>query len=461
MIRKWVSASSLSLLLVGCANVGMELPETTALPEQWQQTEFINADFLELEWWREFDDPLLNQLQGQMLAKNLDLQLSAQRLLQAYDLLQVQRAAQRPELGAESSYQRQRDALKAEDQAWSNRTQVGFSSVWAIDLWGQLRHRTEAAKAQAAMTLEQQHALQIALMAELASAYVDYRATQQLILVTRQNQAAAEQNLSLTQKREELGVATRLEVEQANSQLKITVADLPLLEEQAHRLINAMSLLLNQTPNTLTAQLSEATEVPMIKRSIATGVPSELAQRRPDIRMAEQHLRQTTAMINAAKADFYPSIRLTGNIGLDALHTSDLSNWSSRAFSFGPSLYLPIFTGGRLTSQLRLTEHKQQEAAIAYQKTVLTAWHEIDNQLMALKTQDQHVNNVQDAVQSAQLAAHIAREQYEYGESDFINVLDSQSQLLRLQLQAVKAQQSKARNQIQLFQALGGGWGDY
>lgn len=450
--------TALASVLWGCASEQMQLPETAEMPQQWQHNQFSNQDYLDLDWWQQFNDPLLNQLQEQMLAQNLDLQLSAQRLLQAYDVLQIQRAAQRPEVGANSSYQRKRDGLQDANNALAKNYQAKLDSSWQVDLWGQLRHRSQAAKEQAAMTLEQQHDLQLLLLAELAQAYIDYRATQQLIAVTQENQATAQHNLSLTVKREELGVATRLEVEQANSQLKITGADLPLLQEQAYRLVNALSLLTNQAPQSLAQQLAVAQPVPLLAQPIASGVPSELAARRPDIRAAEQALRQAVSLKNAAKADFYPSIRLTGNLGFESLQLSDLGHWSNRSFSLGPSIYLPIFTGGRLTSQLRLTEHKQQEAAIYYQQTVLKAWHQIDNALAALDTQDQHLRNVQDAAQSAQVAAHIAREQYEYGDSDFINVLDSQSQLLRLQLQVVKAQQSKAVNQIELFKALGGGW---
>jgi outer membrane protein TolC len=188
------------------------------------------------------------------------------------------------------------------------------------------------------------------------------------------------------------------------------------------------------------------------------GLPSELAQRRPDIQRAEAALHRATAAIGVAKADFYPRLSLGASFGFQALDGSDFGAWNSRDWSYGPSLYLPIFQGGRLTGTLALREHQQQAAAIDYQRTVLAAWHEVDNAMTDYGAEQRHYTALNRAVVDNQQALDMARQRYKEGAIDFLNVLTVQRALLDTQSALVISATQATLDRVQLYKALGGGW---
>jgi NodT family efflux transporter outer membrane factor (OMF) lipoprotein len=191
---------------------------------------------------------------------------------------------------------------------------------------------------------------------------------------------------------------------------------------------------------------------------VPTGIPSDLARRRPDIREAEANLHQATAEVGVAKADFYPSITLSGSGSLQSLQLSQLGSWGSRQFAFGPSISLPIFEGGRLKATLNLRKEQQQEAAISYQRTVLSAWHEIDNALTAYSSQQLRHDDLQATVQDDQKALRLAQAQYTAGTGSFLQVLDAQRSLLSAQQNLTDNTTQISTNLVSLYKALGGGW---
>jgi len=191
---------------------------------------------------------------------------------------------------------------------------------------------------------------------------------------------------------------------------------------------------------------------------VPIGVPSELARRRPDIRQAEAQLHAATADIGVAVADFYPKITLSGSIGLQALKAKDLGNWSARQYGLGPTISLPIFEGGRLRATLALRKVEQQEAALNYQQTVLQAWHDVDNALVAYSAEQRRHDALAAAETQQALALRLARERYTQGVSDFLNVLDAERALLQSQQQLADSSVNISTNLVQLYKALGGGW---
>ncbi len=276
--------------------------------------------------------------------------------------------------------------------------------------------------------------------------------------VTEQNLDVARHSLKLSQLRLADGAATDLDVAEAAAQVAAIESRLPGLEQRQAQLINALSLLMGEPPNALAAELSTDAPVPQTPRQVAIGLPSQLAERRPDIREAEARLHAATASIGVAKGDFYPRITLSGNVGSQAMQLSDFGSWGSRAFSIGPQFSLPLFDGGRLRGVLNLREAQQQEAAIGYQQTVLRAWHEIDDQLSADYASQLRRDSLAEAVRQNQIALQTAQRQYVEGVVDFVNVLTVQSALLATQEQWVESSAGVSLAAVGLYKALGGGW---
>jgi NodT family efflux transporter outer membrane factor (OMF) lipoprotein len=204
--------------------------------------------------------------------------------------------------------------------------------------------------------------------------------------------------------------------------------------------------------------LADARAIPSLPARAPIGFPSELARRRPDIRRAEAQLHAATAEIGVAQADFYPQISLTGSLGAQSLQLSSLGDWASHQFVFGPSISLPIFQGGRLKGTLQLRKAQQKEAAIVFRRTVLQAWHEVDDALSAYDAEQRRRDQLQVVVQQEQVALGVAQQRYREGAIDFLNVLTVQRDLLNAQSDLAQSQASAAVNLVILYKALGGGW---
>ena len=228
-------------------------------------------------------------------------------------------------------------------------TAPNFTAAWELDLWGRVRREVEAADASVEVAENDRQGVLLSLLAETARDYIQLRAVQSTLAVIRENLDVSRHSLRLSQMRLNDGVATNLDVAQAKAQVASIEARLPTLEDRQAQLINALSLLLAEPPRSLQNELLQPAPMPQTAQRFAMGLPSELAERRPDIRQAQAQLHASTASIGVAKANFYPSIRLSGSAGFQSLQLSDFGNWSSRRFAIGPQLSLPIFEGGRLT----------------------------------------------------------------------------------------------------------------
>ena len=270
--------------------------------------------------------------------------------------------------------------------------------------------------------------------------------------------AIAQRSLELTRLQLKEGVATDLEVSEAAAQVAEIQARLAPLQQHSAQLINALSLLLAREPRALQQQLSTPANVPSYTATVPIGLPSELAERRPDIRRAQAQLHAATAAIGVAEADFYPRITLSGNMGFQALQLSDLGSWGSRSFAFGPGLSVPLFEGGRLKGALQLQEGRQQEAGIGFQKTVLRAWHEVDDALVAYQANQRRRDSLLQAVAHNQRALDSVHQQYTQGTVDFLNVLTVQNALLANQAELVDRTAQVSLSLVDLYGALGGGW---
>jgi multidrug efflux system outer membrane protein len=427
-------------------------------------------------WWSGFDDPILTQVIAQAISGNLDLQQAVVRVAEADQGIASARAAGLPTVGGNGSYMREQLGLRglllsqgagsipAVGSALNqfaqpvNLYQYGLSSSWEVDLFGRVRRSVEQAKAGAEAQMEATNDALVMLEGQVAQAYVQLRGAQALIVTQQDNIRTGQATLDLTQKRQREGLATDLDVAQARTQLANYQYQLPGYEKQAQQAMNRLSVLTGQPPGALDAMLGRTAPLPKPPVVVGIGIPSTLARRRPDIREAEARLHAATANVGVATASFYPDIFLTGNFGLRALDASYLTNWASDFYSFGPSISLPIFQGGRLTAGLRMARAQEAEAALAYRGTVLNALQEVENALVSYRSDQDARGKAVEAVKSGELALYLARDRYEHGLADFIQVLDAERTLVGSRQQLVQVDVGLTNDIVALYDALGGGW---
>lgn len=416
------------------------------------------------DWWLLFNDSLLTQLQSHAYAGNLDLQIAAERVEQSRTQLGITASQLLPSVSAGANYAREAlsehgkfAALGAPTRP-SNFWQLGFDASWEIDLWGRAQRAREGATAALEATTYEREAARVTLAAEVARTYLQLRGTQAQLDIAGQNLTIAERTLHLAESRERNGVATRFETSSARAQLATIKSSIPELSQRRNALMNGLALLLGKPPRTLEAQLRNALPLPTMPSRVPLGLPSELAHRRPDILSAEAQLHAATAAIGVAKADFYPRVGLKGRFGVEAFEGGDLDSWDSRFFSVGPTVYLPIFQGGRLTQRLALNEAREKTAALTYRKIVLQAWHEVDNALDAWAAQQRQHEELLVSFDQNKQALNAAERGYQQGATDYLSVLTAQLNVLSSQTRLNANATDATLSLVNLYKSLGGGW---
>lgn len=465
------SAVLLSLVLTGCAvGPAFHPPSDQPLAAEMQPRDAgslsarLERGPVPIAWWNLLNDPILTGLQRRAARTSLDLQAAAARVAQSRAALGIAGARLMPRLGASASYAREADSANGKMAALGAPTdayeywQAGFDASWEIDLWGHARSLREQAGAEMAAAWYDREAVRVAMAAEIARNYLQLRGTQAQLDIAEQNEKIAAHALRLAESRARNGVATHFDTAAANAQLATVRALQPELARERDAHMNALALLLGLAPRELDTELGPARPLPRPPQTVPVGMPSELARRRPDIQRAQARLQAATAAVGVATADFYPRLTLGGRLGVEAFHGGDLGNWASRQFSVGPALYLPIFEGGRLRGTLALTEARQQEAAIAFQQTVLRAWHEVDDALDAWAAEQRRHVELQRAFDHNRLALQASERAYQQGAADYLPVLIAQRHLLDSQLALTHSSTRSTLTVVALYKALGGGW---
>ncbi|MGC9269232.1 efflux transporter outer membrane subunit [Acidiphilium sp.] len=454
----------------------------------------VSQGAVDLAWWQSFDDPALTALERQAIKQNLDVRIATQRLAEAQAQAQIEGATLYPNLDFAGSFTREGPSKKgvftALGGAGSNTStstnagqtangsassiggggisgsaiqpfnlfQYGFSSVFDFDLWGKNRRAVEAALAAVQASRDARRAVLLNTEAEVAQDYINLRAEQTVLRITQDNLASSNHIAGLTNQREQAGLANALDVADARAQAAAVKSQLPALHAAIDADINQLSLLLGRGPGALRSSLIDAAAVPPVPPLVPIGLPSQLMQRRPDIREASAKLHEATAEIGVARADFFPDISLSGSVSLQALQFSNLNQLAAVTYAIGPQITLPLFEGGKLNGQLHLRKAEQKAAAIEYAKTVLTAFHQVDNALTAYDQEQNTLAALRVDVTESKRALDLAQERYREGLADYLQVLTAQqSELAATQSEA----QSLARvstDLVTLYQALGGGW---
>lgn len=466
---------ALAVAELGACTVGPEFrrPEASA-PARWTTDarmglplvqSRLTEEKIDPHWWHVFHDAELSSLIDRVATSSLDVQAATARLMQARAEQRVVGAAGGPAVDASASWQHARSSAnglldisglngKADYNVW----QPGIDASWEIDLWGRVRRERESADASAEAAADLRRDVLVSVLAETARDYLNLRSVQAAQAITQQNLDIARHVLDLTRIRVQDGVATRLDIAEAAAQVATIEAQLPILEQRRVHLINALSDMLGERPRALEGELQAIKPIPPVPPMVPAGLPSELAERRPDIRQAEAQLHAATADIGVAVGDFYPRITLSANLSLQAMHLDDLDRWSSRAFGIGPALSVPVFEGGRLRGQLALRKAQQQEAAIHFQRTVLRAWHEVDDVMTDYASSQLQQDRLTVAVAQNHVAFDNAQRQYVAGATDFLNVMSVQRELLATQQALVASTADVSLALVGLYKALGGGW---
>jgi NodT family efflux transporter outer membrane factor (OMF) lipoprotein len=489
--------SLLCLSLSGCAAVGPEFhePEVQAPASygDWHGGDSSLRDTAlaagTAESFARFDDPVLHDLQEKALAASFDVRSAAVRFAQSRMARDVAAGSFGPQVNARAGASRQRqsesgastrmvdaiapaanrDALIEKLSAPFSLYQAGFDASWELDLWGRVRRSVEAADAGMAEASSLLRDVQLAVQLEVARNYYELRAVQRQQALLRADLLATQEMAALVDARQRGGLASGLEVEQQQSTLAELQGRLPALLEQEAAALNRLTLLLAQTPGALQAQLAAADGVspgasvhvsavddPAVRGpDLALGVPGEVLRHRPDIQAAEARLQAATARIGVAAADLYPRVTLGLSLGLESVDAGKFGDWGSRQWSLGPSLQLPIFDNGRRRATVELRELEQQEAAINFHKTVLKAWHEMDDALSAYAAERQRQQALAAREASARTTLELAAARARRGMSDQLPVLQAQRALLAVQRERSASDSALALRLLAICKASG------
>lgn len=417
------------------------------------------------EWWKVFNDPVLDALETQAIAANQNLAIAAARVKQARSLVGVAQADRIPQVnGGVGPY---RYKPSGASQLLPEGQDVSPYTVWRgvltfsyeVDLFGRVANRIEAARGDADSAEASFRSVLLALQADVAQTYFALRQSDEELRVLRETVALRQETVKLVQRRFDLGDISELDLAQAKSSLALTQNEAIAVERQRAQLEHALALLIGRPPASLDiAPAALRTEVP----NIPAGLPSALLERRPDIAAAQRTMAASNARIGVAKAAFFPSLTLTGQGGYESADLGDLFQWSSRTWLLGPLfgtiLSMPIIDGGRNQANLDRSYAVLEESVAAYRQTVLGAFTEVEDQLVSLRTLAGQADATRDSLVAATRAYDIANKRYERGASSFLEVIEAQRTLLLSQSLEIRVKGARAISTVALVRALGGGW---
>lgn len=450
-------------MITACAAVGpdyqrpeMELPaawKTVGDPALLPRAELVQ------QWWSLFNDPLLDRLIRSARENNRDLLAAVARVEEARANLGLARGEALPQLDGEGSATRQRSSDNGLSPGINETVYAaGATAGWEIDLFGRIRRSVEAATADYQASAEDRTDMLISLYANVALAYLDLRTFQARLTSAQANIASQTEVLALTRSRFRHGLATDLDVAQAERVLAGTEAAVPPLKIGLSQTLNALAVLLGQAPGHLDAALSTPRAIPLPPERVTVGVPANLLRQRPDVRRAERQLAAQTARIGVFKADLYPSFSLFGSLGLESIDSGDLLDAGSRVFTFGPSLRWNIFSGGRIRQRVKAQDARTQQALFGYEQAVLNALREVENALVAYVEDRSRLSALERSVTASRRSVKLATDLYKQGLVDFQQVLDAQRDQFSFENQYAASRGNSAANFVRLYAALGGGW---
>lgn len=459
-------------LLAGCAAVGPDyVRPDVAVPEKWRNAGEGAPEATErsIQWWKRFNDPMLERLVARALESNPDLKLAQARVREARAQLVVAEAAGAPNVAASASVARGMNSSNVVQRSSAGTVfstggvvydlyKAGFDAQWELDLFGGVRRSVEAAQATAGAAEEDGHAVLVSLLGEVARNYIELRAVQRQIAIARDNARSQQETADLVQSRYRAGLSSDLDLARAEAQVAATTAQIPLLETSLVKAVHRLGVLLGKEPGALAEDLAKEAPVPVSSAQVAAGLPSELLQRRPDIRRAERQLAAATAQTGAAVADLFPRFNLAAMVGLQSSNASTFSDGGSKTWSLVPGLSLPLFNGGRIRANIEAKDAQQEQALVRYQTAVLSALEEVENSLAVHAREQSRRKSLLQAEAANRRAAELANERYVRGLASFLDVLEAERALYASQSLLSQSEANLSSDLVALYKALGGGW---
>jgi multidrug efflux system outer membrane protein len=455
-MRKPLLVTLLALQVGGCMIGPDYFRPAVETPPAWRLSEQSARELANTTWWEQFGDPVLNDLVATALRENKDLKIAAARVEEFAGNYGIVRSGLFPQVGAGYEPSRQRNTLPGDvGPSTYNSYQAVLNAAWEIDIWGRVRRQTEAANAQLLASEEGRRGVILSLVGSVATSYINLRSLDRQLEIARETAKSRGESYEIFKLRFEGGVISQLELSQNKSQYEEALASIPLLEKAVAQQENGLSVLLGRNPGPVVrGKTIDQLALPLIP----AGLPSDLLERRPDIRRAEQNLIAANALIGTAKAAYYPTISLTGLFGYASLGLGNLFNSSSKVWQYAAPINMPIFTGGAIAGQVQVAEAAQQQALFEYQKTIQEAFREVNDALVNQDRTGAQLLAQKSQVKSLELYAETARLRYDNGYTSYIEVLDAERSLFNAQLQYTQTQQTQFQAMTNLYKAMGGGW---
>lgn len=497
--RTLIGTAVTAWLFAGCS-VGPEYrrPEV-ATPQAWSPggerafepelaSRAVARPFDGRRWWSVFNDPVLDRLVQAAMAQNLDLQTAALRIATARAQRDSATGDRWPDVEATGVAGRARVSQNgvtqnlggsgasgptggaanggatggsgAQTPTAFNLFQAGFDATWELDLFGGVRRNIEAAEADLRSAEEARRDSLVSLTAEIARNWLTLRGAQRQREIALADIETQNRLGRLVESRNRVGFTGSADVVAQRSQIASARGQLPPIEQSIAQSGNRLALLLALPPGGVAQIVGDSSFPPPLPPEVPVGLPGELLRRRPDIRQSEADLAAATARVGVATAALFPSVRLGLSGGLQASRASDLFDWSSRFLLGGTQLSIPIFEGGRLRAQVRVADLQAQQAVLSYRQTVLSAFHDVDNALVAYAAEQRRAAFQLRQVEAAQRSRALAAERYRTGLAAFIEVLDAERQAHQAELALADSTVNASTDLVALFKALGGGWSD-
>ncbi|MDB5478422.1 MAG: oprN [Alphaproteobacteria bacterium] len=440
-------------LLGGCALKDIAPPKPD-LPPAWQQ-QAENTEPTVDKWWGYFNDPALDQLVAKAVRNNTDRRLALARIDEARALTENARAQSFPVINGVAGIERSHSPANGNSRGGTNNQfNLGLDASWEPDLFGRIRANTQAARAEANATVADERGVSLALIGEMARQYTLYRLYQEQAALAADNTKAQEGVLRITEARYQQGVESNLELMRSRALLETTRAQIPLYQNLAQTAAYQIDYLTGENPGANMPKLQNKTAIPVIDRDVFMDVPAKIIARRPDIWAAEQRLLSAASLTQVATADLYPSVSISGLLGLTSLTPGNLLQADSKNWSVGGSLIAPLFNFGRIRSAIDASESRQEQALIAYEQTVLAALRDIETAAASYKKSKERFTSLRSAAEASAKAVAIARSQYGEGILSQLDVLSAEQTSYSAQESFAQASADMTQNFIALCKAL-------
>ncbi len=446
-----------TLLVAGCAmGPDYERPQTP-MPEAFEQAEDSGTSIVNLDWWELFGDEQLNALVRIALEQNQDMAIAISRIEEARAALGFVRSDQYPQFEVSAGANRGNSIPGTSVIVPINNNFVLAGNLsFELDLWGKLRRSTEAAQAELLATVDASNSVRITLIADVASTYLLLLDLDTRVAIAERTLETRKESLGIIQARFDRGTVALIDVNQAQIEMYDAEAQLFALQREDVQVENLLNILLGQHPGVIEREQHDIYSLELLK--VPAGLPSELLERRPDVRVAEQQLAAQTARIGVAEAIRFPSLSLTGTLGLASDDLSGFFSSDNKTWGLSAGLIAPVFNAGRNKRRVEVEVARTEQALLNYEQTVLQAMREVEDSLAGIQTYKYEVLARENQQKAATSAAMLSRARYNGGVTSYLEVLESERSLFKAELLASSTHREQLVSYVTLYKALGGGW---